>query len=258
MLDAEQRAPVCGDVYAKLFMSGEGLAIFENFRDMKYANDMNVARPRIIDDFIRQRLLANPELQIVLIGAGFDSRAYRMQGGVWIELDEPAVIDLKNNRLPADECKNTLHRIAIDFQTESLEEKLSPFTTDQPVVVVIEGVFMYLSEQVITQVIHTLNRLFQSHLLICDLMDLGFFKKYAEPTSHKLEALGARFTYLVENPDQLFIDNGYQQSEKFSIASKASEYGGLKIPRLLLNWFMPKFRSGYCIYVFSNTQRLEQ
>jgi methyltransferase (TIGR00027 family) len=254
MLDAEQSAPVCGDVYAKLFMSGDGLTIFESFRDMTYANALNVARPRIIDDFIRQQLLADPKLQIVLIGAGFDSRAFRMQGGVWIELDEPAVIDLKNNRLPADECKNTLHRIAIDFQTESLEEKLSPFSSDRPVVVVIEGVFMYLSVQEITKVFHMLGRLFPSHLLICDLMDSAFFKKYVGPTSHKLEALGARFIYLVKHPEQLFIDNGYQQSERFSIASKASEYGGLKIPQILMNWFMPTFRKGYSIFVFSKTQ----
>jgi methyltransferase (TIGR00027 family) len=256
MLDAELNQPVCGDSYAQLFMSDEGMEILEPFRDMLYANALNVARPRIIDDLIRQQLLADPDLQVVLIGAGFDSRAYRMPGGKWIELDEPALISFKNSRLAAHECKNTLHRIAIDFQTESLEEKLSSFASSQPVVVVIEGVFMYLNQQQTEAVIHTLAKLFPNHKLICELMNLGFFKKYAQSTHRKFETIGACFSQLEVEPEQLFANNDYQISEQASIADKAKEYGALNIPRILLNFLMPTFRSGYCVYVFEKLKRI--
>jgi O-methyltransferase involved in polyketide biosynthesis len=43
----------------------------------------------IIDDLLREELVANPNLTVVIIGAGFDTRAFRLQGGTWIELDEP-------------------------------------------------------------------------------------------------------------------------------------------------------------------------
>ena len=68
----------------------------------------------------------------MIIGAGFDSRAYRLKGGTWIELDEPQVIAYKNDRLSASNCENELNRIPIDFSSESLEEKLSSFQTGVP------------------------------------------------------------------------------------------------------------------------------
>ena len=91
MQDAVSANPVCGDTYAQIFMNADGLRILEAFKDEARPNASNVARHRIIDDFLRQELIANPNLQIVLIGAGFDSRAYRLNGGKWIELDEPQV-----------------------------------------------------------------------------------------------------------------------------------------------------------------------
>ena len=120
MQDAEAARPVCNDVYAKLFMNEDGLRILEKFKDEVNPNTSNVARHRLIDDLLREELLAHPELRVVLIGAGFDSRAYRLKGGTWIELDEPQVIAYKNERLPASQAQNPLQRIAIDFSTDSL------------------------------------------------------------------------------------------------------------------------------------------
>jgi methyltransferase (TIGR00027 family) len=169
MQDAERSNPVCNDSYAKAFMNEEGLRILEAFKDETNPNASNVTRHRIIDDLLRQELLTDPDLLIVIIGAGFDSRAYRLSGGRWLELDEPQVISYKNERLPASTCENELRRIPIDFSTDSLTEKLSPFSSQRPVVVVIEGVFMYLDEEVIEELLQKLHRLFPRHKLLCDL-----------------------------------------------------------------------------------------
>lgn len=99
MQDAEQENPVCGDVYAKVFMTENGLQIHEAFKDETNPNANNVARHRIVDDFLRQALSTDPDLCVIIIGAGFDSRAYRLKGGIWVELDEPQVIAYKNERL---------------------------------------------------------------------------------------------------------------------------------------------------------------
>ena len=122
MRDAERERPVCGDVYAKVFMNEDGLGILETFKDETAPNSSNVARHRIIDDLLRQELAAHPDLRVVIIGAGFDTRAYRLKGGTWLELDEPQVIAYKNERLPASDAQNKLQRIAIDFSTDSLAD----------------------------------------------------------------------------------------------------------------------------------------
>src|SRR5438445_539444 len=117
MRDAWRARPICGDHYAACFMDVRGLEILRKFRGTQLSNAGNVARHRYIDDYLRQQLAIDPELQIVLLGCGFDSRAYRLRGGTWYELDEPQVIAYKNDRLPAAQATNPLCRIAIDFDS---------------------------------------------------------------------------------------------------------------------------------------------
>src|SRR6185295_531104 len=184
-------------------------------------NVSNVARHRLIDDLLREELATNPNLTVVIIGAGFDTRAFRLKNGTWIELDEPQVIAYKEERLPAANSENELQRISIDFATESLEQKLAPFSGRNPVTVVIEGVFMYLEEAAIEQTLQTLHRLFPQHKLICDLMTREFFEKNASTIHEKLTGMGAVFKFAVDNPADVFLKSGYRELEKIPIVESA-------------------------------------
>jgi len=250
MQDAELPKPVCGDVYAKAFMSQEGLQILDTFKDETGPNTSNVARHRIIDDLVRHELSANANLKVIIIGAGFDTRAFRLNGGTWVELDEPQVIAYKEERLPASDAKNELHRIPIDFSMDSLEEKLSPFASHAPAVVIIEGVLMYLERSVIDQLLQTLRRQFPHHKLICDLMTRVFFQKYGRTIHEKITGMGASFKFTADNPEALFLQSGYRRSGWFSMVEKAFEFGSKKIPKIVLRTFLPKLIKGYAIYVF--------
>ena len=251
MQDAVSANPVCGDTYAQIFMNADGLRILEAFKDEARPNASNVARHRIIDDFLRKELGANPNLQIVLIGAGFDSRAYRLNGGKWIELDEPQIISYKNARLPVAESKNHLQRIPIDFATDSLEQKLAPYSSPDPVVVVIEGVFMYLETDAIRHLLHALRRLFPRHKLICDLMNRGFFEKYSRTLHEKITGMGTKFI-ITDNPDEIFINNGYRSVARVSIVGQAIEWGSIGIPKILFRLFLHTLAQGYSIYVLES------
>jgi len=250
MQDARSAKPVCGDIYAQAFMNEEGLRILAAFKDEVRPNASNVARHRIIDDLLRRELGANPGLQIVLIGAGFDSRAFRLNGGKWLELDEPQIIAYKNERLPPADCRNELQRLPIDFAADSLEEKLLPFATRAPVVVVIEGVFMYLEEDAIRQLLLILRRRFASHKLICDLMSRRFFDKYVRTLHEKIAGMGATFK-LMESPDEIFLRNGYRVVEKISVVGQAIAWGLTDIPGILFRLFLRTLAQGYSIYVFA-------
>jgi methyltransferase (TIGR00027 family) len=253
MQDAASAAPVCNDVYAKVFMNDEGLRILEKFKDEVNPNTSNVARARTIDDLLRDELQANPNLCVVLIGAGFDSRAYRLKGGTWIELDEPQVISYKNERLPVSKAQNPLQRIPIDFANESVEEKLFEFAGGGPTVVVIEGVFMYLEEETIRGLLWTLHRLFPGHKLICDLMTRKFFEKYGRTIHEKLTGMGAMFKFTADSPEDLFLHNGYRRFACFSVVAKSAEYQMKRIPKIIARTLLRTLTSGYAIYVFAST-----
>lgn len=254
MQDAASAAPVLGDVYAKVFMNEDGMRIIEAFKDETSPNASNVARHRIIDDFLRRELSAAPDLMVVTIGAGFDTRPYRLEGGTWIEFDEPQIIAYKNERLPAADARNPLQRVPIDFASESLEEKLISFLSDRPVTVVIEGVFMYLTEEEINDLLQTLRRLFPTHKLICDLMNREFFEKNSRTLHEKINDIGAAFRFAVDDPERIFLENEYRRAEKVSIVGRAASLGLLAIPESVLKNELRDLAEGLAIYVFETRQ----
>src|SRR5262249_28097986 len=158
----------------KRFMDGEGLRVFEAFRSEKLPNISNVVRCRIIDELVEREIAAHPLTSIVSVGAGFDTRPYRLRGGEWYELDEPQLIDYKERQLPFTESPNPLRRYRVDFASGSLGERLLDIPVQGNVVVVIEGVFMYLSPDAIAATLRALRERFPRHVLLCDLMNRAF------------------------------------------------------------------------------------
>ncbi|MEN3330183.1 MAG: hypothetical protein V7638_4990 [Acidobacteriota bacterium] len=250
MQDAERAKPVCGDTYAKVFMNEQGLQVLEIFKDETRPNLSNVARHRLIDDLLREELATKPNLTVVIIGAGFDTRAFRLKGGTWIELDEPQVITYKNERLPAANSENELQRISIDFATESIEQKLAGFAGHSPVTVVIEGVLTYLEEAAIEKLIETLHRLFPRHKLICDLMTREFCEKTAGSMHEKLTGMGASFKFTIDNPEELFLENGYRQLETIPVIERAVLFEAGEIPPDVWQTVQSTLPQGYSIHVF--------
>lgn len=249
MQDAQSVRPVCGDSYARLFMCDYGARIHDIFKEETNSNASILVRHRIIDELLREQLLRRPDSCVITIGAGFDSRPYRLEGGSWYELDEPQLITWKEERLPAGACANSLQRIAIDFASESLENKLAAVQPTGPIILVIEGVFIYLSEQEILQVLAAFQKLFPDHTIICDLVSSDMVKQHAASLHAKIQALGTRFQ-AVERPETVFTLNGYCMRDGISIIERAVDFGINRIPKLLLGFMLDCDVMGNAVYVF--------
>ena len=113
-----------------------------------------LARTRAIDDTVRESLRGEAT-QVVILGAGYDSRAYRMQGplrgATVFEVDLPPMQELKKLR----QCARVLGRapgnvvfVPIDLATEDLGPALrkAGYRRDCKTVFVWEGVSMYLAD----------------------------------------------------------------------------------------------------------------
>ena len=250
MRDAENAHPICGDGFAKLFMNEHGMEIFSRFGSERGPNVSNVARARYIDDLLRARLAAHPELQVVLLGCGFDSRAFRLTGGSWLELDEPQLIAYKNERLPAAQAPNPLRRIAIDFAREALEGKLQPFAGAMPTVVVIEGVTMYITADSLRTSLDTLRSLFSDHEVIADLMTHTFINTYGATIKRIIAQLGAEMIP-GDQPALPFEQVGYRQVSSHEIARAALDYRSLGWLAPVMRWFLGGLFTGYTVRVFA-------
>jgi methyltransferase (TIGR00027 family) len=250
-LDARKATPACADQYAERFMDDEAWKAFEPFRQFAGPNISNATRHRIIDDLLRDRLADHNDLRIVIIGAGFDSRAFRLKGGRWFEVDEPQVFAWKEPRLPAAESPNPLARIPVDFATERLADRLAPYADASPVAIVVEGVLFYLGETRTRELLQTLRAVYPQGEVICDVMSQDFFAKFGQPIHKKLVELGASFA-LPERPlEAIFADEHYTQTAHVSIPKRAVELGQMPLMLRMFERFMPVFRNGYTIRVFT-------
>jgi methyltransferase (TIGR00027 family) len=248
--DARSARPICGDDLAERFMDAEARAVFERFRSFRGPNASNAARHRAIDDILRERLRGQPDLAVVLLGAGLDTRAFRLAGGRWFELDQPALIERKEAKLPSGGAPNPLRRIAIDFAHESLADKLASLPHIAAPIVVMEGVSMYLQPDELNSTLRTLREVFSVHTLVCDLMTRTFARRYGSALPRRIEELGGRFAALVDDPASLVTSAGYGLVASRSIAGAAVDYGAPFPPRWLLNTLLRSLRDGYRIYIF--------
>lgn len=247
--DARAPRPLCGDDLARRFMTDDAQAIYAPFRRLTAPNATNAARHRIIDDWLREVLSADPRRLIILLGAGFDTRAFRLHGGEWVEIDQPAIIAEKQLRLPAGEAPNPLTRLAVDFAQERLSDKLAPWAGARPVVVM-EGVSMYLEPPALRATLETLQQLFPGHSLFCDLMTADFNRRYGGTLRPRIEALGGHFAQLMDHPESEVAACGYDLKRAVSHFSRAVELGALWMPRILLNNVFSCLRNGYRAFWF--------
>ncbi|MGC1241934.1 MAG: class I SAM-dependent methyltransferase [Chryseosolibacter sp.] len=248
--DASLPKPVCGDAYASRFMDDDAQHVWREFKDQLRPNTSNASRHAIIDRQLQTALDTNPASAVVIIGAGFDTRAFRLKGGKWIEVDEAPIINLKESKLPSSTAPNQLTRLPIDFALESLLDKLAPYSSTEATHVVIEGVLMYLPQEKRLSLLQVLQQTFPEHIIYCDLMRKSFFERYSKPIHEKIVGLGASFTDLREQPEDLFLENGYKLSSCTSIPLYAAKHANLDIPAFVVRYFMKTLRDGYRLWQF--------
>ncbi len=124
-----------------------------------------IARTKYIDN-IFQKAISNEFDQVLIFGAGFDSRAVRFadlnKKTRIFELDAPVTQKAKINQFKKRGVKidsNTTF-ISIDFNKESLEDKLleSGFNMNQRTLFILEGLLMYLSSEAVDNTFNVINK----------------------------------------------------------------------------------------------------
>lgn len=116
---------------------------------------VQICRTRFIDEVVEKALLQGIE-QVVILGAGLDTRPYRLAGmerAQVFEVDLPSMQETKKKRLRKHfgRLPANVTFVPIDFDKESLEAVLSAagFDSSKPTPFVWEGVTQYLSEEAV-------------------------------------------------------------------------------------------------------------
>lgn len=244
--------PLCTDTLASALMDAEAERIWQDFKEFYRPNVSNAVRHAIIDEHLSAELALRPDAPVFIIGAGFDTRGFRLRGGQWVEIDDPAILSRKEARLPAASAPNPLTRVPVDFSRDALITTLTAFATREPVHVVIEGVLMYLTEVQRGALLAALRSVFPRHVVYCELMTRSFFERYSRELHEKLVALGASFRDMSDTPETLFTNAGYRSLGHTSILLRAAEQAALGVPPFLVRWILWGLRDGYRVWRFES------
>ncbi len=128
-------------------------------RRLPGARTSGIARTRFIDEVV-ERALREDVRQVVILGAGFDCRAYRLAGmeaATVFEVDHPATLEVKRKHLQRATASrpSNVRYVAIDFNQQSLPEVLREAGVDarSPTLFLWEGVTNYLAAEAVDSVL---------------------------------------------------------------------------------------------------------
>jgi methyltransferase (TIGR00027 family) len=148
-LESERPQPLFRDPFAWKLAGEHGRKILATVPGRFVGAWSVVIRTVIIDDFIRQAIAQGVDT-ILNLGAGLDTRPYRLQlpkSLHWIEVDFPHVIELKEARLTGEQPRCRLDRIKLDLTDRAQRQKFLADTATQAgsILVLTEGVMPYLN-----------------------------------------------------------------------------------------------------------------
>ena len=163
---------VINDPYADSFVIGSGfiklmghkLNIWLSEKLAPGFHEHLIARTKFIDELI-QKSAVNGTEQYVILGAGYDSRAHRLElpSSLKIfEVDQPEVSDNKLAKLPKElPNSDNVTYVNIDFSYQSLTEQLigAGFDQKKSTIFTLEGVSQYITKEAVSSTIKELASL---------------------------------------------------------------------------------------------------
>jgi methyltransferase (TIGR00027 family) len=139
------------DPLAARLVEGRGRAIAAQIPGGAITSWAVVLRTCLIDDYLRAAIAEGCDT-VLNLGAGLDTRPYRMDlppSLRWIEVDFPATIDFKEQRLSGEKPRCQLSRVKLDLSNATARRALFAEVNGaaQKVFVLTEGVVPYLSNE---------------------------------------------------------------------------------------------------------------
>ena len=150
-----------------------------------------IARTIVLDRMTKEWLASHPGAVVVNIACGLDTRCYRMSGNAhWYNLDLPETMAVREKLLPESGTISQITMSAMeDWGSEISEQNV-------PVLIVIEGLTMYLSERNIQRIFTVISSRFSNATVFVETMNPMIVKRFKE---RSIEGSHAKFTWGIKN-----------------------------------------------------------
>lgn len=171
---------------------------FSKLRIQEKTQVMLSVRGAQIDAFAAEFLRAHPDSTAVYLGCGLDARAKRlnMPARSWYDLDFPEVIDVRRQLYPETERYRLIGSSVTDWGWMDAVE-----TDGKPLLVIAEGLLMYLSGQEVQTLFLKLRDAFSDVTFVFDAYSSLTARQAGKHPS--LKKTGARIRWGVDAPEEM-------------------------------------------------------
>ena len=154
-----------------------------------------IARTIVLDKLTKAWLTSHPGAVVLNIACGLDTRCYRMTGYAhWYNLDLPETMAVREKLLPESGTISQIAMSAMDDWGGEIKEQ------NTPVLIIIEGLTMYLTETDVQQIFTVISNRFSKATGFVETMNPMIVKRFKEKS---IDASNAKFTWGVKNGEAL-------------------------------------------------------
>ena len=153
-----------------------------------------IARTIVLDKLTKSWLAAHSGAVVVNIACGLDTRCYRMSGYAhWYNLDLPETMAVREKLLPES---GTISQIAMSAMDDWGGEISELSKQNVPVLIVIEGLTMYLNAKDVQQIFKVISSRFSQATIFVETMNPTMVRHFKEKS---IDASNAKFTWGIKN-----------------------------------------------------------
>jgi methyltransferase (TIGR00027 family) len=228
------------DPLADVLGGEHGRAIVASRPRRNFMSWVVVIRTVIIDDLITEAI-ANGVTTVLNLGAGLDTRPYRMNLPAtlrWVEVDYPHIVELKETRLKNETPRCKLERVKLDLADVPARQALFSQinSTSAKTLVLTEGLVPYLNNDQAGALANDLRAQPNFRYWIVDYFS-PFVMKYRERRPHRFHMKNAPFLFKPPDYFGFFKDHTWKPLDIRYIPREAKRLNRpIPLPPLAMAW----------------------
>ena len=219
---------------------------FTSLKQSKWLSMYMSVRAMLIDELCNKYIKEHPNATIIHLGCGLDSRCLRVNQNfnIWYDIDYENVINIRKTFYDTDYKHKMIGSSVTDYKW------LKQINDSENILVVMEGLTMYLSEEEIKDLIIQINKKFGDVHLLFD----AYTKKGVRSSKIKnpINQMNAEVKYGIDKPEEfLSLNNKLEYVATHIIKKDNNNLKGLT-KLIFNNLYCGKIsQSIYRIYEFS-------